>query len=113
MNKYRRKDFKSRLLCGILSAAISIVSGMGGAYAAPETNVSDSAAKQADSAEVADVILRNSDSTSIVPKTVNLSAGLNTIKADDLNRSDYTDGKCYLWDSISGMHPKCAAKTLK
>lgn len=98
MNKYRRKDFKSRLLCGILSAAISIVSGMGGAYAA---------------AEVADVILRNSDSTSIVPNTVNLSAGLNTIKADGLNISDYANGKCYLWDSISGMHPKCAAATLK
>lgn len=112
MNKYRRKDFKSRLLCGILSAAISIVSGMGGAYAAAEANIL-SAAKQADAAEVADVILRNSDSTSIVPNTVNLSAGLKTIKVDGLNISDYANGKCYLWDSISGMHPKCAPTTLK
>lgn len=66
-----------------------------------------------DAAEDANVILKNSDNTSIVPKTVNLSAGLNTIKSDDLNISDYADGKCYLWDSISGMHPKCAATTLK
>ena len=66
-----------------------------------------------DAAENANIILKNSDSTSIVPKTVNLRVGLNTIKADDLNISAYADGKCYLWDSISGMHPKCAATTLK
>ena len=53
MNKSRRKNFKSRLLCGILSAAMLLANAV---YAAPETNVSDSAAKQADSAEVADVI---------------------------------------------------------
>lgn len=66
-----------------------------------------------EAAENANIILKNSDSTSIVPKTVNLRVGLNTIKADDLNISAYADGKCYLWDSISGMHPKCAATTLK